>query len=443
MIDHSVFSHTATVTEVEKPSSTFFSMIREYASVSDALRLLGALAVAVSMGIFLIDGFAVKNDIYRFITMLGLTTLLTVTGLIMSMFLKEQRGSRVFIGLGLLSVPVNFTVFSALIYSILPLDSGSADYPSYAYWQASLSDIPVALASGAVVLLPVIWLGFTVLARSARSWLSTAIIVSSLLLLVPVRGELASSLLAIVATASMMWFCRKYSRNSMALKTLEGRFCVALVYAAPTIMVVRGLFLYEVAGVLLLALAAGIYLFTRTFWSGHHVGNLSGAAATFVSAFAAVVIGMSASEVLSAYLDASWAIVVSALAVLVLAFDIQNNAPRGDMNKLAVGALGLIATAALVFLAAFGINTLAITGVSIMIVLALGLYGYVSRQWLLAGVGTTGGFVAIATNGEALWLTIEQTGWWGVAAIGMAAIVAGSMLDRAGTFVKVVKKAAD
>ena len=86
----------------EKSTTGFFEVVRKYASVSDMLRLFGAAAVAVAMGLFLLDGVKVVNDLQRFLTMLGLTGALTAAGLLMSSLLKEQRGSRVFITLALL-----------------------------------------------------------------------------------------------------------------------------------------------------------------------------------------------------------------------------------------------------------------------------------------------------------------------------------------------------
>ena len=91
---------------VSDASPGFFEIVRRYASLSDLLRLSGAVTVAIAMGLFLLDGIEVVNDLQRFLTMLGLTGALTAAGLAMSVFLKEQRGSRVFISLALLSVPV-------------------------------------------------------------------------------------------------------------------------------------------------------------------------------------------------------------------------------------------------------------------------------------------------------------------------------------------------
>ena len=178
----------------EKSTTGFFEVVRKYASVSDMLRLFGAAAVAVAMGLFLLDGVKVLNDLQRFLTMLGLTGALTAAGLLMSSLLKEQRGSRVFITLALLSVPVNFTVIGALLYSVIPLDTMALNYPGYAHWQVGgLSDLAIGLAAAVVVLGPVVWAGFSVLARSACAWLSMALIASSAILLIPVRAELWSA----------------------------------------------------------------------------------------------------------------------------------------------------------------------------------------------------------------------------------------------------------
>jgi len=144
-----------------EPGSSVFSIVRKYASLADLLRLSGAIAVAVAMGLFLVDGVKELNDIYRFLSMLAFTAVLTLAGFAMSVLLKEQRGSRVFLGLSLLAIPVNFAVFGAMVYSLLPLDGMLQNYPSVAHWQvAGWNDLAIALVAGIAVLLPVVWVGF-------------------------------------------------------------------------------------------------------------------------------------------------------------------------------------------------------------------------------------------------------------------------------------------
>ena len=422
--------------EVSDDKETLFQVIRKYATLSDCLRLAGALAVAIAMGIFLLEGVEVVNDIQRFLTMLGLTAALTVAGLIMSLVLKEQRGSRVFISLGLLSVPVNFTVFGALLYSMVPLDGMAINYPRFAHWQvASMTDISMAIIGGLAVLLPVVWMGYSVLARSARHWLSVTLLLGSLVLVVPVRVEFWAAVLALGATAVAWWQCQRHAKDSLVLKTMEGRFAIALLFIAPVIVVVRSLFLYEVSGVLVLTLGTGFYLTMRQLMNAHTGKGFYSALLTCVAAMAALVIGISGAEVISHYWSSGWAVITGTVLLLLITLDLHSVSPTKPLAKKLSAALVAVATTSLVAVSMFSPSSL-ITVSGVVVLAAVIAYGYLYRFNLVTVMGSIGTVAIAIMNAEELWSTVAQTGWWGIAAGGAAAIVAGSMLDRAGTVVE-------
>lgn len=428
--------------KTEKSSDSFFQLVRRYATVSDVLRLSGALAVAIAMAIFLLEGVEVVNDLQRFLTMLGLTAALAAAGFMMSVLLKEQRGSRVFISLGLLSVPVNFTVFGALIYSVMPLDAMSVSYPEFAHWQAaSATDITIALFGGLAVLLPVVWLGFSVLARSARTWLSLTLLLSSVVLVVPVRQELGAALLAMASTALVWWQCQRYSKNSLALKTAEGRFAIALLYLAPIVVIVRSLFLYEVSGVLVLTLAGGFYLTMRQLMVQRSESNFYSATLSLLAAIAALFVSISAGDVLSHYLFNDWSMICSAAILLLITLDLKTVSPsQGFASKLSVALLS-VATAILVFVSLTSPSSLVTVACTVVLV-AAAVYGYLYKFNIVMAITAIGTAGIAVMNAQEMWSTISQTGWWGIAAGGAAAIITGSILDRAGTVVEVKKQAA-
>ncbi len=417
-----------------KPSGSYFEIVRKYASLSDVLRMTGALAVAIAMGLFLLEGVDVKNDLYRFLTMLGLTSALTAAGFLMSMVLKEQRGSRVFISLGLLSVPVNFTVFGALIYSVTPLDSMAAFYPGFAHWTATAADMSIALIGGAVVLLPVVWLGYSVLARSARSWLSAALILGSAVLIIPVRQELWAAMLALGSTVAIWSICLKNSKDSLALKTAEGKFAVALLFVAPIIIAVRSLILYEVSGVLVLTLAGGFYFYIRQLTARRVEKNIVTTSLMILAAIASVVVSVSAGDVLDHYMAGNLPMVFSAVILLLLTFDMYSFSHNKDMAGNISAVMVSIATVSLVFTALVSGSAL-ITILSAAILLVVAVVSYLGRLPAAASIAAIGGVAIMFLNIDTLWAMIARTGWWGIAIGGAAAIVAGSMLDRAGTVV--------
>lgn len=424
--------------QVSKSTGSFFELVRNYATVSDFLRMAGALAVAIAMGIFLLEGVEVVNDLYRFMTMLGLTAALTAAGFLMSMVLNEQRGSRVFLSLGLLSVPVNFTVFGALIYSMMPLDAMAINYPGFAHWQAaSATDITIAMVSGLAVIAPVVWLGYSVLARSARTWLSLTLLLGSAILIVPVRQEIWAALLALGSTAFVWWQCQRNSKNSLALKTAEGRFAIALLFVAPIVVIVRSLFLYEVTGVLVFTLGGGFYLYMRQLLVGRSENNFYSAVLAILAGAAALIVSVATSDVLSHYLTGDWSMIFSAALLLLLALDIKTVAAQNTSvaDKIALALLA-VSTCTLVFVSLVSSSSI-ITIASAVVLVAAAVYGYLYKYSIVMAIAVIGTAAIAAMNAQEMWSTIVQTGWWGIAAAGAAAIVAGSLLDRAGTVVEV------
>lgn len=429
-------STTASATAPEG-KSTFFATIRKYASVSDALRLFGALGVAMAMGLFLLEGVEVANDLYRFLTMLGLTTALTAAGLIMSSVLKEQRGSRIFISLGLLSIPVNFTVFGALLYSIIPADSISINYPAFAHWQVgNASELPLALIAGVLVLLPVAWLGFTVLARSERVWLSSALILGSAFLMIPVRLELWSAIIAIVSAASLAWIVKSNHNNSLALKTAEGRYAVALLFLSPIIIAVRSLILYEVSGILMLTLCGGAFLCARHLLSQNKEVNFLTAILTLAASGVAIFFSITLADLLNSYLSNRWDMVIASIVLFLLTHEIVKVSKNCKLANVAGISLVVIATCTLI-LSVIGTAQPFVIMASSITLLVVAVYGFLFQKAPVTGIALFGITAIVMLNAAALWEAAVQTGWWGIGAAGVIAIISGSMLDRAGTYVEV------
>ncbi|RLA30822.1 MAG: hypothetical protein DRR11_12410, partial [Gammaproteobacteria bacterium] len=109
--------------------------VRNFASLSEALRMVGAAVLLASMSVFLMQGWNDGNDISRYLLLLAQTGLLTAAGFAMSHGLKETKGARIFFGLSLVSIPANFTILGALLYSVFQWDGGLSTYPGYATWQ--------------------------------------------------------------------------------------------------------------------------------------------------------------------------------------------------------------------------------------------------------------------------------------------------------------------
>ncbi len=418
----------------DNASSGVMELFRKYASVSDLLRYAGVISVAVAMGLFLIDGAALFTDLQRFLTMLGFTGALTAAGFMMSLVVKEQRGSRAFMMLSLLSVPVNFTVFGALLYSFVPLDGLAQSYPGFALWQAGPADVLTALAAGLAVLLPVVWMGHTVLARTERNWLTPALLLSSAVLIVPVRQEIMVAVMA-VATASALWWCvSRNNKDSLALKTIEGKFATALLFVPPIVLIARGLFLYDASGVLVFMLSAGVYLIFRQMLAVQKMPKFLTGTGTLVTAIAAVVTSAAGANLVNELVSEDLAVVLGVGGFLMLSHDLLQASPNQRLAK----ALGIVA----VILSACTLTALSmfhpeamITALCIATLVVVTTYGFM-RSYIAVSIVAMLGIATISMmHVETLWEMAMQTGWWGIATAGVVAIVAGSLIDRAGTVV--------
>ena len=82
------------------------------------MRWLGALAVAASAVVYMLQGLAnidleMRNWVY-----LGLMALMAVCGVASSKLMQDAKGSRLFFGLAALLVPVQFSQLGGLLHDI-------------------------------------------------------------------------------------------------------------------------------------------------------------------------------------------------------------------------------------------------------------------------------------------------------------------------------------
>ena len=187
--------------------------LRNVASVSEVLRILGAAVIIASMSLFLLQGWSEGNDITRYLKLLAQTGLLGLGGLALSHGLKEAKGARIFFGLALISIPANFTILGALLYSVIQIDGGLTTYPSFATWQiGDVANIGLTMAGALAVLLPVTLFCFAIMARHSAKALTLHFIALNLLLLIPVRLSVAAGAIALAGTFYAVWALRRMLR---------------------------------------------------------------------------------------------------------------------------------------------------------------------------------------------------------------------------------------
>ena len=205
---------------VTEKKSQVLSAISQFASLSQILRFLGASVMVASMSVFLLQGWDSTNDTVRCFILLAQTVLLATGGFGLSFLLKENKGARVFFGLSLASIPANFAVLGALIYSQFQWDGNLGTYPEFATWVMSdLSYMTFTILAVLAVLIPVAFLGYSIMARRSSKKLAITLLLASSALLLPVRGSLYVGILVVAIALFVLVNITQMAKEDLTLRT--------------------------------------------------------------------------------------------------------------------------------------------------------------------------------------------------------------------------------
>ncbi|KPJ94426.1 MAG: hypothetical protein AMJ53_05280 [Gammaproteobacteria bacterium SG8_11] len=233
------------------------------ANLPNVLRILGTGVLLIAMYSFLAKGWQSGNDGFRYLMMLGHTGILAAIGVASGHWLKESKGARLLLTLALVSVPANFAILGAFIFSqTIPVDIHQ--YPTYVAWSVeSLSTALLTSAGAMLVLVPVSLLGFMVLARSMSKTLTGLFLISNAALLLPLRDPQLIGLVVLVLTVFCLAFTRKSSHQQIAAKTQEGITALGLQFLPLAVLMGRSLWLYSFDLILMTVLAITVFFTLR------------------------------------------------------------------------------------------------------------------------------------------------------------------------------------
>jgi len=427
------FSDKANLQE-PRQKGTFLSsaldMMHKASSIAGLMRMCGAGLLVFSLTLFLIQGIDATSDLQRYFLLLGQTTLLTLAGFAVGFLLKEPRGARVFFGLGLISIPANFAVFGAMIYSLLPMDNIVANYPDYASWHSSsINELIVAGIAGTVVLVPMSLFCFAVFARRSKYWLSASYLLSSASLLVPLRDSLSITLLSSIAAIIMVVLLANRRANSTLESTGEQRFAHALLFAPSVLLLARSAMLYSVDFHFTLALVICTYYLLRlgvirnqktSKWSNPvQLGSILTAtvlSAMFTSLVTAQVAFINETVLFSLLLG----------ALLVELSGMITSARMLSAMQI-VWALLTVISLSLDYLMWNGPASV-ITSLSMAFLIMAS--GVLLRHVFVAVIGLFAIVGQVALNGSVLIASLLSSGWMGMAITGASIIILGSLIER-------------
>lgn len=414
---------TETAKPVDKPT-----LLQQLPKI---LRGIGAGALVVAMYSFLVQGWQSGNDVFRYLLMLGHTGALAAIGLASGHWLQESKSARLLTTLALISIPANFAILGALIYS----QSGSllvGDYPSYVAWTTdSLRTALVTTGFAFLVLIPTIFLGFSILARSVFRQLSILFLIVNAALLLPLRDPVWIGALATIIAVVNLYFCRVITQNDIVAKTREGAIALALQMLPVLVLLGRNMWLYAADELMLSVLAATIYLALRqaSLYANHSraIRNALDAASLIAALAFTFSFGVLVSD--TPLIADGLVLPLAALAFSGLVYDISSRGPTAIAIYRYIAVLGLVTPTLGNMLLLGGLLTSCATmALGVMLI----LQGYRKRQRCVFLGGAL--LVAAGLGYQALEIFrhFSLGSWATLAILGIALIVCAAMIESQG-----------
>ena len=399
----------------------------------ELLRFAGATILVAALSVFLFQRWEQGNDLFRYLTLLGLSVGLAGAGLLSGIALRESKGARVFLGLVLLTVPIHFTVLGALLYSQFSWQPLLHSYPGVVSWQAAdPGSALMLLAAGLLVLLPVSWIAVRTFVRPQAVAFTMALFGLTAPLLLPTRALAAVTVMALLMAAVVVWLELRVWRRSVPMKTPEGRFLRALLMVPFGLLLGRGLWLYDASMMLVAVAAAALFglLVVAVAKNRQQRPQLASVYAGLSLVPAAVASWGVASSLASAGLLApSYLATVLAIPFVAALLLLSRVSPEGGSRYRLTAALLAIAVT-LAELVLFG------GAVHALLALLIGVltlsYGFLVEQKLVLAGGVLSAVIGLGFQVANALQGFELGGWFTLALLGTVAILAASLLERFG-----------
>jgi len=401
----------------------------------DILRTLGTIALLVAMYSFLAKGWQSGNDVFRYLMMLGHTSALAIIGLASGHWLKEGKGARLLMALALVSVPANFAILGAFIFS----QTAAIDishYPNYVAWTVDSLNTALLTSGGAMLLLiPITLLGFTVLARSMSKKLSLLFLCSNAALLLPLRDPQLIGLLVLSLAFLSIFLSRKASRNKLAAKTREGVIALGLQLLPLAVLMGRSLWLYSFDLFLFTVLSITVFFVLRqtstyleqdSRWHG-----LTNVLSIIPAMAVAPLLSVTLIDVF--HFAIALAFPVGALVSAALIYDISNrSATRASLYRHLAAAVLLLTmiTNLMMFTSLMATLTCIVIGISVAV------FGYNKQQRSVFASGFVLTLTGIGQQFYEIFHHFDLGSWASLAVLGVASIVIASTIESQGGKIK-------
>lgn len=402
-------------------------------SIPRLLRGLGAITLLASVSIYLYQGFGQGSDISRYLILLAHTVGLACVGLACSGWLKEQKGARLLLMLTLVFVSANFAIIAAFLYSIL--GPQVADLHGSITWVASYS-IKTAMLffSALVVLVPLIFFGFKVIARRSALRFSLVFVVGNLLLLLPSRNEVFVGVVAMSLLGGVVYHIIKASMLDVTLKTREGFIAKTILLVPLMILLGRNMF-HSVGAIMPLIISVSLLLAARQCSSSLSVKSGLRTLLESIAILPILGVAISAAALVGSELNASLSVIVFIFSLVssALLFELSLRASSGRhiYGVMATLFSTVLVGGNLLLSSDFMSSVFCLMSGAALIAFAV----FSERRYVLsAGVVLT-----LAGLGYSLMSVVngfEFNNWFSLAGLGVLAIVLGSLIEKYGAVIK-------
>jgi len=410
--------------------------VRNFATLSEALRILGAAVILASMSVFLLQGWNEGNDISRYLLLLTQTGLLAAAGFAMSHGLKESKGARIFFGLALVSIPANFTILGALLYSVFQWDGGLTTYPGYASWQIeNVASTGLTLGGAMVVLLPVTLFCFAIMARHSAKSLSFHFLILNALLLLPIRSSMAAGTIALLGILYALYAVGKMTAKDRSLKTGEGKFALVTMFIPLGIILFRSMYFYQVDSLMVAMVSLALFLSARQVSLFPDRSARLSAVLEMLSLPFAMIAALALTDALASSLINGLDVALFAVVYTALALDVLRRTGSRHLRKVIGVSVALAVSVSFTFSVANDPSAL-----TALLALAAGvmlmLWGVAGRRAVASIGGTLTAIAGVFFGFEVLLQLILDSSWIDLAIFGALAIALGSVVDRHGVVIK-------
>ena len=410
--------------------------IQQFATVAEVLRIVGAATMVTSMCLLLLKGWHDGDDIYRYLKLLGMTGLLAAGGFSLSYLLKEQKGARLFFSLGIVSVPANFGILGALIYSLVPTFGPTTHYPDFAYWVVSdVSSVVMVCFGAAFVLVPVTILGFKILAKDSARLLTMSYLGLNALLLLPFRDSLLVGVMLAAALIVPAIVARVSIARDATLHSIRGKYSIGVLFIPAMILMARNLYLYELDGLLGFSFCLSVYWVFRQWSLLETTGPRTKAVLEVISVPLAFSGAFFAADLVSSYyLGPMFSATLSTILAMFVV-DYQRRAEQSWLKWLVVIATAGVISATMLF-STFFVDSAAVALLSTGFGIGMFMFGVYARNRTVKYMGLLMTLLAAWFGLSDVIALLMSGDWLTLAIVGGLAIVGASVVDRFGPTIR-------